>query len=265
MSYDRFIDRVQREAGLGRREAERATVAVLQTLGERISGGETRDLARYLPGLLQPVLIDDRDAQRFDADEFLRRVSERAAVKTLATAERHARAVFSALREAVHPKELRDMMSELPKDFDRLVMDGVASPTVAPPDRPVPTAEAIVERVAERAGLDRDQAQAATDAVLETLADRISGGEVDDLEEQLPPELHPPLERGKAESNGAARRMPLDEFIRAIAEREGVTPDEAREHARAVFATLREFVDDKEIGDIAAQLPDDYRALLARP
>jgi uncharacterized protein (DUF2267 family) len=50
-----------------------------------------------------------------------------------------------------------------------------------------------------------------------------------------------------------------------VAEREGVTPDEAREHARAVFATLREALSDKEFSDTVVQLPDDYSALLARP
>ena len=120
-------------------------------------------------------------------------------------------------------------------------------------------------RVAQRAGLDGERAPRATDAVLETLADRITGGEVDDLERLLPPELHPPLERGKAQTNGAARPLSLDDFVRSIAEREGVTPDEAFEHARAVFATLRETVGEDELSDVRAQLPDDYAALLARP
>ena len=53
--------------------------------------------------------------------------------------------------------------------------------------------------------------------------------------------------------------------MRGIAEREGVTPNEARKHARAVFATLREAVSEKEFSDVRAQLPDDYSALLARP
>jgi uncharacterized protein (DUF2267 family) len=57
--------------------------------------------------------------------------------------------------------------------------------------------------------------------------------------------------------------MPGLEFLVAVAEREGVTPDQAREHARAVFAALREAVGPKEFSDMAAQLPDEYHALLA--
>jgi uncharacterized protein (DUF2267 family) len=59
--------------------------------------------------------------------------------------------------------------------------------------------------------------------------------------------------------------MSLDEFVRRVAEREGVTPAEARDHARAVFATLREAVGEEEFRDIRAQLPLEYAALEARP
>ncbi|MCW3047134.1 MAG: hypothetical protein JWO74_1418 [Solirubrobacterales bacterium] len=123
----------------------------------------------------------------------------------------------------------------------------------------------FIATVERQAAAPREQAERAVRATLQTLAERISGGEVDDLERALPPELRGPLERGKALSNAAARPMSLDDFVRAIAEREGATPAEAREHARAVFATLREAVGDEELADVAAQLPDDYRALLARP
>ena len=125
--------------------------------------------------------------------------------------------------------------------------------------------EQFLTRVAERTGLDRDGARRATEAVLETLGERISGGEVDDLASQLPAELHDPLRRGDAASHRAARPLSLEQFLHAIAEREGATPEEAHEHARAVFATLREAVTKKQLADISAQLPDDYAALMARP
>jgi uncharacterized protein (DUF2267 family) len=59
--------------------------------------------------------------------------------------------------------------------------------------------------------------------------------------------------------------MPLEEFVRRVAEREGVTPAEAFEHARAVFATLREAVGEDEFLDVSAQLPLEYAAVEARP
>jgi len=125
--------------------------------------------------------------------------------------------------------------------------------------------EAILSRVADRAALYPDGARRATDAVLATLAERIAGGEVEDLISRLPVDLHPPLREGTALSNGVARKMSLDDFVRRVAEREGVTPAEAREHTRAVFATLREAVGEDEFRDVSAQLPLEYAAVEALP
>lgn len=41
--------------------------------------------------------------------------------------------------------------------------------------------DTFLQRVADRAGIPLERARVATDAVLETLAERIAGGEVDDL------------------------------------------------------------------------------------
>jgi uncharacterized protein (DUF2267 family) len=127
------------------------------------------------------------------------------------------------------------------------------------------SAEDFFTRVADRAGLAADGARRAADAVLTTLAERIAGGEVDDLISRLPAELHRPLRQGTLLSKGVARRLSLDDFLRRVAEREGVTPDEAFEHARAVFATLREAVGDEEFRDVSAQLPQEYAAVSAHP
>lgn len=49
MRYDEFIGQVQHRAGLGSHaEAERATRATLETLAERLAGGEAHDLAARL-------------------------------------------------------------------------------------------------------------------------------------------------------------------------------------------------------------------------
>lgn len=256
--YERFIAAVQQKAGILRSEAERATHATLETLAERLSAGEARDLAEQLPPELAPWIATTTAAEPFDVDEFLSRVAAREQVDP-GTAEHHARAVFHALGQTVSEDEIGDMAAELPKDF---------APLVAEAERRfvhlMPAAE-FWRRVAERAALDTDRARRATDAVLTTLAERISRGEIDDLISRLPVELHPPLQKGDDLSNGAARRMSLDDFLRRIAEREGVTPAEAREHARAVFATLREAVGEHEFLDVSAQLPVEYAAVEAHP
>ena len=76
-------------------------------------------------------------------------------------------------------------------------------------------AEEFLQWVADRAGIDRATAQRATEAVLKTLAERIAGGEVDDLVKELPAEFRPILERGKQHSGGRAQKMPLEEFVGA--------------------------------------------------
>ena len=58
--------------------------------------------------------------------------------------------------------------------------------------------------------------------------------------------------------------MPLERFLERVAGREGVPPEEAGEHARAVFATLREAVGE-EFYDVTVQLPPEYAVLWAGP
>ena len=123
--------------------------------------------------------------------------------------------------------------------------------------------EDFLEHVARRSGLQAHEALPAIEAVLETLAERISGGEVDDLAARLPTALHPPLRRGKAQSSRAARPLPLKEFLGRIAEREGVTLAEAKQHARAVLGMVREAVGHDEFADVEAKLPQDYAPVLA--
>jgi uncharacterized protein (DUF2267 family) len=263
MDYESFIALVEKSAQASREEAEHAVRATLETLAERLSGGEADDVAAELPPELRPLLADGRRPEPFDLDEFLRRVAEREGVPR-ELAARHARAVFVALGVALSPDELHDMASELPKDFGDLLAVAIdAQAFAAARAKPSLSAEEFYDRVARRTGLDRDGARRATEAVLEALAVRVSGGQVDDLEGQLPPELDAPLEQGKEESRERAEKLSRDEFLARIAQREGVAKGEAREHARAVLATLREAITDKEWRDVVAQLPREYEPLLA--
>jgi uncharacterized protein (DUF2267 family) len=101
--------------------------------------------------------------------------------------------------------------------------------------------------------------------VLETLAERIAQGEVDDLISRVDRPLREPLRRGMAEAPGPARRMPLDTFLERVAKRAGVDPLDARSYARAVLTTLREAVGNEEFLDVTAQLPPEYAVLWVQP
>jgi uncharacterized protein (DUF2267 family) len=254
MRYATLLTIVEQLTGLDRPGAERAIEATLRTLAERITGGEARDIAAFLPREMRAWMVPTREpAEPFDRREFVRRVAEREGVEP-ETAEGHVRAVFQMLGLAVAPGELRDMASQLPKDFeDLLEAAGVGR-------RRAMTQDDVTGRVAELLNTDRDTARRATEAVVQTLAVRISSGEAEDLEAELP-DLRDALERGLAESR-AAKKMSEPEFLARVAELEGTGPEEAERHAHAVFQALREALSPKEFSDMAAQLSQDYAPLL---
>jgi putative intracellular protease/amidase/uncharacterized protein (DUF2267 family) len=114
--HEAFTRQVAELAGIDGELGERATDATLRTLGERISEGEGRDLARHLPDSLAQLIAQPGQAQSFPADEFFRRVAEREEVDP-ETAERHAAAVVAALARREGRKELHDMLNQLPRDL----------------------------------------------------------------------------------------------------------------------------------------------------
>jgi uncharacterized protein (DUF2267 family) len=127
LQYSEFLRRVEeqiaanRSVSDARREAENATTATLETLNERITGGEARDLAAQLPKEIQPALQPKaEEAEGFSLEEFYRRVAEREGVD-IETARIDASAVMRVLREAVTPGELDDVMAQLPEDFNALL------------------------------------------------------------------------------------------------------------------------------------------------
>jgi uncharacterized protein (DUF2267 family) len=118
----------------------------------------------------------------------------------------------------------------------------------------------FMKDVEERAGLDRDQAEKAVRATLNTLAERLKGGEPKDLASQLPEELKETvlLTAGR----GSGMRIPVPDFIEIVADREGAPPNEARGHIQAVMGTLRDAVTEGEFDDVMAQLDPEYRELV---
>jgi uncharacterized protein (DUF2267 family) len=122
VKYDEFIEAVSQRANIPPDEAVVLTRATLETLSERISGGECRDLAAQLPRALQAALLPTRKNQpeTFRVEEFIRRVSERAVIDTPLAWE-GSRAVVTTLRDAVTLGEFDDVINQLPKDFRELL------------------------------------------------------------------------------------------------------------------------------------------------
>jgi uncharacterized protein (DUF2267 family) len=163
--------------------------------------------------------------------------------------------VFLALERVLDDRAFSHLMAQLPKDFQPLLPRG--------PNVEVVSTEAFVKRVADRAGISEEEAVRAIDAVLETLAMRIAGGEVEDLRMRLPVAVHPALDRGREVSGGRAMRMNLDQFVRRVCQRLGIARDRATDYVAAVLSVVRESVGDEEFRDVTAQLPDDIKGLIS--
>jgi uncharacterized protein (DUF2267 family) len=123
MEFNEFLGKVQDRARLDSLDgALRATRATLGTLSERLEGNEPAQLAAQLPGELGRLLHTDRSGagERFDADEFVQRVSRREAVQPREGSQ-HARVVLGVLSEAVSPGEFADVRQQLPPDYAPLL------------------------------------------------------------------------------------------------------------------------------------------------
>ncbi|MEU5906974.1 DUF2267 domain-containing protein [Micromonospora sp. NPDC047527] len=120
--------------------------------------------------------------------------------------------------------------------------------------------DTFIDQVSQRTRTSSEQAVELTRAVLETFAERLTGGEVLDLAAQLPKPLQvvvkPSPNTEQADRFGAA------EFVARVALRADVREPAARDAVRAVFTTLREAITGGEFDDVATQLPRDYRDLV---
>jgi uncharacterized protein (DUF2267 family) len=118
----------------------------------------------------------------------------------------------------------------------------------------------FIKEVQDRGHMDsRGEAEQATRATLEALAERLAGGEPHDLASQLPPELAQYLRYEKEETSNP---FSLDEFFERVNERdEGVDLPRAVYHARVVIGVLQDAVARGEIAHVRSQLPAEYSPL----
>jgi uncharacterized protein (DUF2267 family) len=116
VKYDEFVQAVAEHAQIPVDEAERASVAVLEALCDRLSGKEAHDLLAQLPARLKVAVIAGVSAQPISADEFLERVATDLAVSREEALPR-VRAVFGTLRQAVSWGELEDVLRELDPEY----------------------------------------------------------------------------------------------------------------------------------------------------
>jgi len=149
MKHDEFVGQVQNRAALSSRgEAEKLIRLVLQNLGARIQFGEAKNLASQLPEELGRHLMASTELEKFDLDDLFERVAGKENVD-LDKAIHRTRVVAEVLMEAVSEGSIRDLLSQLPKDFSR-IFTGASGPM---PDQPVSWEEvsAVIVSLHQRA------------------------------------------------------------------------------------------------------------------
>lgn len=105
----------------------------------------------------------------------------------------------------------------------------------------------------------RGEAERATKATLETLAERLVGGAADNLASQLPPLIGAYLRSGA--DMEAAAEMTLDDFFQRVSEREDVDLPKSIHHARAVVSVLKDAVSEGQMTKVREQLPKEWGPL----
>jgi uncharacterized protein (DUF2267 family) len=117
----------------------------------------------------------------------------------------------------------------------------------------------FIRKVGERADIgDRFEAEKTSAVVLQTLCDRLSGKEANDLLAQLPT-----MFKELVVVSPSSQPIPCEEFVRRVADELQVEREEARKRIRAVFATLRQAVTWGELRDVLEELDPEYADLLA--
>jgi uncharacterized protein (DUF2267 family) len=121
MQYDQFVKQVQSQTGVGsKEEALEVIEATLQTLGERLFGGEADDLAAQLPEELAVYIEDVEEKQNYNRQEFIARVAGLEGCDP-SSAEAHIKGVAGVLSTAVTQGEWEDVLSQMPNDLKELL------------------------------------------------------------------------------------------------------------------------------------------------
>lgn len=125
MNQGELIHEVQRRGEFpDATAAEDAVLATLSVLGERLKGGEARDLAAQLPGDLADAVQTSGPGEPFDLQEFSRRVAEREEREvSSAVALQHASVVLEVVLGSVSSGERDDVIAQLPAEYAKTLLE----------------------------------------------------------------------------------------------------------------------------------------------
>jgi uncharacterized protein (DUF2267 family) len=120
----------------------------------------------------------------------------------------------------------------------------------------------FIGQVQHRARLgSRGDAERATRATLETLAERMADGAAQNLAAQLPREIGEHLRRQAPQQTGTGNQFSVDDFFERVTEREGVDQPEAVLHARVVLEVTDEATTGSLMTKVREQFPAEFDRL----
>lgn len=128
MQHDDFIDAVRRRGDLeSNDQAEAATIAVLQTLSERLTLGQAQEIAGDLPDELAGPMTDvgaSEGAEELPPEGFVERVRDKELDRRGdiddPDAERHVQAVMEALADTISQEQWQGLQAQLPEEYASL-------------------------------------------------------------------------------------------------------------------------------------------------
>jgi uncharacterized protein (DUF2267 family) len=250
--------------------AEWAAAEVMCALTERLTPGGAHRLLEALPPSLRPLFERCAERQRgparkFDRAELLARIGDHLGV-TPRHAERICQSVAAAIRSCVSADVAERVGMQLPADLQELWF-APSLPIVSQAAAADELEEARREILAEieRSGAlppGTDSAEALM-AVMCIFSRRLSGGEARNLWLALPNTLRPLVGACTLHRPQPAAVFGEGEFVARVAEHLATAPDVATRLIQAVFAIIRRWISEKDVADVASQLPVDLRSLWA--
>lgn len=248
MHYEQMVESLQRH--LDQHDAESAGTVLAATV-QALSENAWREAADFRSQLPEPLRSVEPagPGDRASVEEFSARIGELCGAPDTAQARAYAEAAFRVLSESITAGQLRQLLADLPEDY------AILAPPIA---GLTADAETLLAQVRHQAGLDTiDHAREATEAVLTTTAEAVSGGQATRLADNLPTEIGALL-RGSEPT----QHTDTDRFLNEVTRRSPTTttPELVRTHTNAVFTVLREWAPG-ELADTLNQLPRPLAAL----
>ena len=117
---------------------------------------------------------------------FLEAVENRTNLEDNLEASTAVTATLNTLAERLHPDERKSLAARLPQDLKNLVsIEGDAQEL---------SIDEFFDRVSQRMGAEREQAEKIADVIISLLVDEITDEQADDIKNKLPTEFRPLFE-----------------------------------------------------------------------